>query len=265
MKTILFSALQPTVFGSSAKDKDTGSSASINQLSQKIDSLTEQRDVFVNHINQDIVATARQRDKLTGYETPLLLGQFKYRSMYGTPFGEKGLWEFMTHNQGDQSVEVLPIIRKPDASGQLKDHIVFITANVYPQDGKPCISLPGGFVGDERPETAAQAAVQECKEEVQYNPGNVEELGQCVQEPFSTRSTMHFFLAEQLSPLQEDMRSEGEKAMQMQRIEIPVDQVYEWLDRKQKEGFVVNGVVYSALALYENHKNKTRVPSASSN
>jgi 8-oxo-dGTP pyrophosphatase MutT (NUDIX family) len=103
------------------------------------------------------------------------------------------------------------------------------------------LEFPGGVF--EPGENGLKAAARELREETAYNPGKIEKLGEMGPNPAIMSNRVHFFLAEDLSPLENQNLDEDEYV----DVEIvPQAEVFRNMGRPP----YVHALMASALALY---------------
>jgi 8-oxo-dGTP pyrophosphatase MutT (NUDIX family) len=103
------------------------------------------------------------------------------------------------------------------------------------------LEFPGGVF--ERGEGAAEAAARELREETAYAAGKITKLGECSPNPAIMSNRVHFFLAENLSPLESQDLDEDEY---INVTTVPPAEVF----RDMGKPPYVHALMGTALALY---------------
>ncbi len=108
------------------------------------------------------------------------------------------------------------------------------------------VELPAGLAGDEGDETPEAAANRELVEETGYRADVIEVLTEGPPSPGLSDEIVTFFLARRLVRVGKG-GGVGEERIEVH--EVPLAEVYDWLEKKRAEGRMVDPKTYGALAL----------------
>jgi 8-oxo-dGTP pyrophosphatase MutT (NUDIX family) len=107
--------------------------------------------------------------------------------------------------------------------------------------GELSLEFPGGVF--EPGEDPAVAAARELREETAYNPGRIRKIGEFSPNPALMSNRVHFFLAEDLTPLESQDLDDDEFV----DVEIvPIEEVFQGLGRPP----YIHALMGTAYALY---------------
>ena len=167
----------------------------------------------------------------------------KYLQLKSTKTKNGDRWVYAHRPNASDVVVILPVY---------KNEILFLIEERPPLvaegRGKYCIGLPAGLVGDERKgETAEQAIIAELKEEAGLSAGKIEiKLRKAAGSSGCVSETCVIAIAyisskETISPPVDD------GGIIVDRIWIKKENVLEWLNEKDKEGYVISSSTLGAL------------------
>ncbi len=166
-----------------------------------------------------------------------VLGQGKFLRLL-----KSGRWEFAARIGGIGAVAIVAV----NAKGEL----ILIEQYRVPV-GAPVIELPAGLVGDElgqEGEAGQSAAERELLEETGYHAAQMRLL--CHGAPSAGLSSEQVTLFQALSPTKvTDGGGTGHEEIVVH--EVPLASVRDWLEKKSREGFVIDVKIYAALYFLE--------------
>lgn len=128
--------------------------------------------------------------------------------------------------------------------------VILVEQPRIPVGGK-VIEFPAGLAdgaGGDSEETLEEAASRELLEETGYR---AERMTLCARGPISSASNadiMHLFRAEGLQKVSE---GGGDGTESIVVHEVPMDEIDGWLERKEKEGILIDSKIYAGLYLLE--------------
>jgi len=150
----------------------------------------------------------------------------------------RGNWEFVERKNITGIVGMVPVT---------DDGKLVLVEQSRPALGTRVIELPAGLVGDtpdQRDEPFADAAWRELLEETGYSAGKMTRLFSGVGSPGITSEQMTFFLATELV---KDGPGGGDETEDITVHEIPLEQVVDWLARRQAAGAIIDLKIYAGL------------------
>lgn len=214
------------------------------------------------------------KDKLSNWVYGMLKGQehsidpnlpHNHKVIFSTKFLDlcmsPGQWVYARRPNVNKDcvVCIIPTTAKKMAGGETVEHIIFLETKRPPLEGKypGCIEFPAGLIGDEfdlENESFLQAAKRELYEETGYESN---ELILCsenaVSSPGMTDESSGFVVARFAEKTCDNCGIDAKEQEVIREIyEIPVDQAYAWLRRKEKDGFAVSCQLYAGLGLFMN-------------
>ncbi|MDR2394770.1 MAG: NUDIX hydrolase [Treponema sp.] len=147
---------------------------------------------------------------------------------------DKGLRNFTVLEAPDWAI-VVPVLITPQGNA-------FVMVRQW-RHGAQELSLefPGGVF--ERGEDAQAAAARELREETAYEAGTIRSLGVCSPNPAIMANRVHFFLAEDLKPLEAQDLDEDEY------VEVEVVPIHEVFQSMGQPPYI-HALMGSALALF---------------
>ena len=112
--------------------------------------------------------------------------------------------------------------------------------------GARVLELPAGLAGDEGEESAETAANRELVEETGYRAGVLEVLTEGPPSPGLSNEIVTVYLARRLV---REGKGGGVGEERIDVHEVPLREVYDWLETRRAEGAMVDPKTYGALAL----------------
>ena len=150
----------------------------------------------------------------------------------------RGEWEYVTRKSVSGIVGIVAVT---------DDGKLLLVEQFRPPVGKSVIELPAGLAGDEaghEQEDLAAAARRELLEETGYEAAAMEWVAEGVPSAGITDEIITMFRA---TGLKKTGKGEGDGSEQITLHEVAVDEVPQWLERKCREGLLVDLKVYSGL------------------
>ncbi|MBI3927956.1 MAG: NUDIX hydrolase [Armatimonadetes bacterium] len=149
-------------------------------------------------------------------------------------FRRRGAWEFVERTAG-HGVALIAVD---------EGHLLLVE-QYRPPVGRRVVDIPAGLVGDEgRTESLEEGARRELLEETGYLAGRMELLTEGPPSPGVCSEVVTFFRACDLEKLHE---GGGEPGEQIAVHRVPLLEAREWLERRRREGTMLDPRVYVAL------------------
>lgn len=150
---------------------------------------------------------------------------------------ERNSWEFVARKGIQGIVAVIPFI---------EDDIILLTQYRAPLD-RWIVELPAGLAGDEdSAESLETAAIRELEEETGYRPGRLIHLFDGPPSPGLSSEVVTWYQGEDLVKVGDGGGVEKER-IHVHRV--PLAEVEQWLEGKQREGCLVDPKIYLGLYL----------------
>ncbi|TWT62273.1 NUDIX hydrolase [Rubinisphaera italica] len=158
----------------------------------------------------------------------------------------QGKWEYVRRNNSTTTIAILALTQNDD--------LLFVEQMRLPVGG-PVIELPAGLVGDDGDVTEQPivAAIRELEEETGYTTEKITELGTFCSSAGLTNEQTTMFLAIDCRQIGSGGGVAGES---IQIHKIPRKNAASWLLDRVKLGELMDGKVWTALALAQRRKWK---------
>lgn len=153
-------------------------------------------------------------------------------------FLKKGEWEYIERNNCSGVVVILPLTDEGN---------VILTEQYRPPVGKKVIGFPAGLVDDlgaEKKETSVMAAKRELLEETGYKASKMRRVMSGPSASGLSSEILEIYLAE---GLQKVGTGGGDETESITVHEVHIDEVENWLEKKQENGLLVGPKVYAGL------------------
>jgi ADP-ribose pyrophosphatase len=148
-----------------------------------------------------------------------------------------GTWEYVERCSGVGAVVVL---------AEHDGKVVLIEQSRTPLDGRKCIELPAGLVGDEDPNAGIDdTAVKELEEETGFTAGRIEQLGEFYSSPGMVAEGFTLVRAHGLKRIGEGGGTEHED---IEVHLVPRSEVPAFVERKRQEGCAIDVKMLLLLA-----------------
>jgi ADP-ribose pyrophosphatase len=157
-------------------------------------------------------------------------------------FMRRGYWEYLARKEISGIVGMIPVTD----DGRL----VLVEQYRPPVDAR-VVEIPAGLVGDEegrRDEPLVEAAGRELIEETGYRAARLKAVCTGVPSAGGTAETLTIYLA---TGLQRVGPGGGDDSEEIDVHEVPLAELGGWLDRRRREGVLVDLKIYAALHFIE--------------
>ncbi len=173
----------------------------------------------------------------------------KTKTLYAGRFLElvaEGKWEYVRRNNSSTTIAILALT--------VDDEVLFVEQMRLPVGGM-VIELPAGLVGDDgdASELPSVAAIRELEEETGYTTDKIMELGTFCSSAGLTNEQTIIYLATDSHQVGTGGGVAGES---IQIHKIPKKNAASWLLDRVKSGELMDGKVWTALALAQRRRWK---------
>lgn len=141
----------------------------------------------------------------------------------------EGAWEYAARRGGIGAAVIVAVTND--------DELVLVEQYRVPI-GRPCLELPAGLVGDDRPdESIEDAAARELEEETGYRPTSVQRLGNFCSSPGMTSETFELVRA---TGLVRTGDGGGEANEDITVYRVPIGDVSRFIAEKRTAGVAID-------------------------
>jgi ADP-ribose pyrophosphatase len=147
----------------------------------------------------------------------------------------RGGWEYVERKKAKEAVAIVAVTEE----GKL-----LLTEQDRPPVDSRVIDLPAGLVGDDGNADAEAAAKRELEEETGYTCAGVERLAGGPTSPGITSEIVTFYRA---AGVRNKGKGGGVEGEEITVHEVAIDELPEWLRKREKGGALIDLKIWSAL------------------
>jgi len=149
---------------------------------------------------------------------------------------KRGGWEYVERCSGMSAVVIL---------AEIEGKVILIEQSRVPLDGRTCLELPAGLVGDEDDKGVEETAVKELEEETGFTAERIEVIGEFFSSPGMVAEGFTLVRAHGLRRIGEGGGNEHED---IEVHQVPRNEIAAFVARKRAEGCAIDTKMLLLLA-----------------